>query len=156
MSGEKFFKMMVKTAHGDQAQLIRNIDTNLADLDDTAMQADVMGRLARYLVEHVNTDNAAITKCVGAALDLVKTHRDLLTKLAAKGGDDARDQVGWFLVEALRCTNFAKHDAGKIRYFKEVMEEAGLTIAGNPDKCIEFATFENLDYAAGTVTMEPF
>lgn len=155
MSGEKIFRIMVKTAKGDQAQLIRNIDGNLADLDDAEMQADVMGRLARYLAEQVNQNNSAVTKCVGAVLDLVRTHRDLLIKLAKNGGNDARDQVGWFLVEALRCTNFAKHDTGKIQYFIDMMKEAGLTISGDPDKCAKMATFENLDYTAGTVKMDP-
>lgn len=151
---EKVMKMMRKVAGGDHAKLVNAVSENLADLDTDDIKAQVLTILSMDLVQHVNQSAAQTAKCADPLLNMSKTHAALFKTLAGSS-DSARDAVGFFLTEALRCNNFARHDSAIVATFIEMIEDAGIKIAGDPKTCIKLATFAVLDFGSGVVTMQP-
>ncbi|MCF3948173.1 hypothetical protein [Acidiphilium iwatense] len=57
-----------------------------------------------------------------------------------------KSAVAEFLVEALRCVNFACHNSDKIKYFITLIKGCGISIDGEPDQCMSLATFGTLQF----------
>jgi hypothetical protein len=104
--------------------------------------------LTGLLEDKVNTDKALVEANADKVLKLVRLWRVALGGLAAD--EKAKPSVGAFLVAALRCVNFANHNSKLVLEFYNIMKQCSFTVVGDPEKCINAASFADLAYSPYT------
>lgn len=104
--------------------------------------------LTAWLANDVCQDAHKVKVCATPLLSSIQTSWKWLK------GHKNIDIVACFLVEALRCYNFANHNSAAIREFIKLFKELRVTLVCD-DRAVEHATFSILSYDGGVVTMIP-
>jgi hypothetical protein len=126
----------------------RMLSEGLPDLSGEDYQ-----QVALFLSVWVNT----ITDEVKAVAPLLQTFVNAKIEDIKTATQSDKDGVGEFLVESLRCVNFAYHNSDYVAEFIVLIKACGISIEGEPEQCTEHATFGVLQYNDKThlVVMHP-
>jgi len=139
--------------HVNKPQL-QSTDTRICFIADAfepvlKEKIDVNGFLTdlyAWLANDVCGNKSAVEACATLLFNAIHKNWDLLK------GHDSTDLVASFLVEALRCYNFAKHDSNAIIAFIKLFGDLGVKIDLDQN-CVKCATFGDLTYSKGVVKM---
>ncbi|GLS25310.1 hypothetical protein [Marinibactrum halimedae] len=148
----KALKILNNKIFGATEKKIGFISENFSDfLEDEASPVEMLQDLAFWLISEVNQSDSDLKMCAQPLYELVKANLERLKALKAT----SKDVVALFLVEILRCYNFAKHDSNVVREFaRDIFPSLGYGVDGDVDYCIINATFGDLTYVDGTVLMK--
>ncbi len=152
--GYKFegpFKILNKGPYANDIEKRANaIGAWLPDMlsNENLMQA------TNWLLLDINGTAEGTKTAYGALLKCVKDHRERIVAFGAKT-EANKGPLGRFLVEVLRCCNFATHSSATIASFRSLFADLGIGVTGQPQLCEDHATFANLDFDdSGNVVME--
>ncbi len=143
----KALKMLNKTQLQGIENRISYIDGVFKGVLDKAFDIDgFLADLTSWLANDVCQSKVNVLVCAAPLFKLIEANWSQI-----KGGG-SQDIVALFLVEALRCYNFANHDSKAIVAFIDIFKDLGVKV--NCDKnCVTLATFSDLSYDKGVVTM---
>lgn len=140
----KVLKTFWKAAKGSPSELFSLLITNREEID---LQAEDYKELSLPL-DSVNRNQSLVKETAPKVLEFVgnaKTNQELVKQAGTNKGD-----VAEFLVEALRCVNFAEHKSAYVAQFVKLIRDCGIPIDGDIDQCIKLATFGTLQYNTST------
>lgn len=141
-------KVLNKMSPDKQVSFLK---TNFSDFMDNA---ENVNQVKDWLGKSVTYSGDANSCVAGPMREMIRDNKAALKTLSEKGASE-KDAVAGFLTEALRCYNFAHHDASAIKEFINPFKEMDVPIHGDPDKCISVASFAGLGYTPGYgVTMQ--
>ena len=110
--------------------------------------SDLLAQLTAWLILEVNGNKMTIDEAAAFLWELISSCRQELA-------DCEKEETASFLTECLRCMNFAKHKSSVVAKFVALFEELNIKLVGDPETCIEQASFKDLSASKGVVTMIP-
>lgn len=138
----KALKMLNKAKTTEnKLEYLQGIFKQLEGIDQDFGLSEFYSELTNWFVTEANKQT--VSNDVAQLLaDIVDSNQTTL-KGQVKGH---KNVIAEFLVEVLRCINFALHDKQKIILFIEIFQNLGISIGGQPDACVLYETFEDLRY----------
>lgn len=122
---------------------------NLKDLAQSPMELSAfISDIYMWLEQDINTNEAENKAASASMYSLVHSNWDII-KSTVQPNDLAE-----LLVEAARCVNLAEHNSAKLADFVAKIREAGLSIEGDPENCIQMASIETFMVQNGKIIMK--
>lgn len=111
---------------------------------EVTLPGECYTELGMWLEGEVN--NSTPGDAYEGVMSFIEHQGDRLSDVA-KQGRDPRNAIGYFLVEAMRCANFTKHDSDIIRFFVEKFRALSYSLDDKDvGQCIDRSTFRLLTW----------
>ena len=127
-------------------------ETVIAGQDD-GLKLEMVEDATKWIEADINSNNDHVKACALKLKDAMFANKAALESFCLRSAAD-KAAVARLLVAVLRCYNFANHDGEVIREFIALFRELGIEVVGQPEYCVQFATFGGLDVVNGQVVMQ--